>query len=641
MQVFSVIYNSFFYLLLIVKKLLSIIFLFLSLSAFADQPISVLEITQNTQSFWFDDTATIQAALNSHAGGTYTMPVFGTYHISSTLTVPDNTTWDINFNIISTSQTTGQAIVTGHDVVIKNGTINGSWDYTTPANPSTGSVGIKIAGSNVTITNCTVQEFSSSGVIVSGNYNFIAFTHGTISKTGYIGFYCHPELNGKHDVNFSYNFVDRSMISPSTVQEPGVSIRASTNTTTDTLSNVTIANNTVNMPLNPTNGTAECIDMWRVKSSRVDSNSCTGGTIGASVVVVQNVEIGHNHFYSQRDEGIEMLGNLHCATYNNYINGNFSQGGILIDAGITPPVTSHYDTLNYDTVITVGNYGVHTTSGTGDIVFNGLVINTRMTGFYIAQTNNITINNTTINGGGVSNTSGIYFALSQGNTTINGGSILNCTRAVYAYNTNTGAVVDNIVGTNVSLSGTPIQFASFFTNGAHYGSNVHFISGYFTFGPISQVIYGVSNFNAGATSNLAITYTTTGHHSTIVSGLVHITGTGTDTITATTSDTSAGQPLVINKKALVITADSKHKVHGAINPALTYSYSAMAYGETPSVFTSPVSLSTTAVTGSAIGTYPITASGASAANYTFSYVPGVLTVTGFGQPKLRLRIRYH
>src|SRR5205814_2106438 len=41
----------------------------------------------------------------------------------------------------------------------------------------------------------------------------------------------------------------------------------------------------------------------------------------------------------------------------------------------------------------------------------------------------------------------------------------------------------------------------------------------------------------------------------------------------------------------------------------------------------PVSLSTTATAASAVGTYPITASGAADANYTISFVAGTLTVT--------------
>ncbi|ARS39462.1 hypothetical protein CA265_07280 [Sphingobacteriaceae bacterium GW460-11-11-14-LB5] len=89
--------------------------------------------------------------------------------------------------------------------------------------------------------------------------------------------------------------------------------------------------------------------------------------------------------------------------------------------------------------------------------------------------------------------------------------------------------------------------------------------------------------------------------------------------------------LVITRKALVITADNKNKNFGDANPALTASYNGFAGTETAAVLTSPVALSTTAITTSPAGNYPITASGAAAANYSISYVAGTLTVNPAAQ----------
>jgi len=50
-------------------------------------------------------------------------------------------------------------------------------------------------------------------------------------------------------------------------------------------------------------------------------------------------------------------------------------------------------------------------------------------------------------------------------------------------------------------------------------------------------------------------------------------------------------------------------------------------GDTPSCLSTQPALSTTATAASPVGTYPITVSGASAANYAISYVNGTLTVT--------------
>ncbi len=82
----------------------------------------------------------------------------------------------------------------------------------------------------------------------------------------------------------------------------------------------------------------------------------------------------------------------------------------------------------------------------------------------------------------------------------------------------------------------------------------------------------------------------------------------------------------ITQVALTATADDKSKNQGAANPSLTISYSGFVNSETVAVITAP-SISTTAVTGSPVGTYPISLSGGSATNYSISLVNGTLTVS--------------
>src|SRR5262249_54863981 len=84
--------------------------------------------------------------------------------------------------------------------------------------------------------------------------------------------------------------------------------------------------------------------------------------------------------------------------------------------------------------------------------------------------------------------------------------------------------------------------------------------------------------------------------------------------------------VTIDKALLTITADSKTKVYGSPTPALTASYNGLVNGDTPAVV-SGLTLSTTATAASGVSTYAITASVASAANYSISYVAGSLTVT--------------
>lgn len=86
--------------------------------------------------------------------------------------------------------------------------------------------------------------------------------------------------------------------------------------------------------------------------------------------------------------------------------------------------------------------------------------------------------------------------------------------------------------------------------------------------------------------------------------------------------------LTIGQAALTIKANDQTKIQGTANPALTVSYNGFVNSETNSALTIQPSITTTATSNSPVGTYPITASGATDANYNISYAPGTLTVTG-------------
>ena len=62
-------------------------------------------------------------------------------------------------------------------------------------------------------------------------------------------------------------------------------------------------------------------------------------------------------------------------------------------------------------------------------------------------------------------------------------------------------------------------------------------------------------------------------------------------------------------------------------PTITPSYSGFLNGDTSSVLTNTPTCSTTATSSSNVGSYPSSCIGAAAEIYTFSYVPGTVTVT--------------
>ncbi|MFP9098942.1 beta strand repeat-containing protein, partial [Flavobacterium sp. RHBU_24] len=105
-----------------------------------------------------------------------------------------------------------------------------------------------------------------------------------------------------------------------------------------------------------------------------------------------------------------------------------------------------------------------------------------------------------------------------------------------------------------------------------------------------------------------------------IDNAVTILLTGTDAGNYTLTQPETPVTGIINKKALTATADNKTKVQGAANPALTITYSGFAGSQTAASalnFVAP-SIATTAITASPVGAYPITLSGGSATNYTFS-----------------------
>lgn len=147
------------------------------------------------------------------------------------------------------------------------------------------------------------------------------------------------------------------------------------------------------------------------------------------------------------------------------------------------------------------------------------------------------------------------------------------------------------------------------------------------FSPMTAKVYGGSDFDPGATSSNAITYTSSNPSvATIVAGQVHIIAAGTSSITANDGTSLVTQLLTVNKAVLNVTPSNRVKNFGAANPTLISGITGYVNGDTSAVVTSQPSLSTTAVTNSPVGTYPITAAGGAAANYTFAYVAGALTI---------------
>jgi hypothetical protein len=157
-----------------------------------------------------------------------------------------------------------------------------------------------------------------------------------------------------------------------------------------------------------------------------------------------------------------------------------------------------------------------------------------------------------------------------------------------------------------------------------------------TFEELSDKTYGDDDFDPGATasSDLTVTYSSSDTLvANIVGGIIHITGAGTSTITASQSgDETYGaaidieQPLTVNKAGLTVTAEDKSKTYGDLNPVLTVTYTGFVGTDNEDSLTIAPTATTIATQYSDADTYSIVPAEGAAVNYTFAYVNGTLGI---------------
>jgi hypothetical protein len=148
----------------------------------------------------------------------------------------------------------------------------------------------------------------------------------------------------------------------------------------------------------------------------------------------------------------------------------------------------------------------------------------------------------------------------------------------------------------------------------------------------AAIKYGtaLSGTQLDATANVAGTFVYSPAAGTVLAAgpqTLSVTFTPTNTNYATVTSSVS---LTVNKASLTVTAQNASRAYGAANPTFSDTFAGFVNGDTQSVVTGAASLTTTATTSSAVGTYPITAAlgTLSAANYTFStFVNGTLTIT--------------
>lgn len=294
----------------------------------------------------------------------------------------------------------------------------------------------------------------------------------------------------------------------------------------------------------------------------------------------------------------------------------------------------------------------------GQVGFGSLYLFDRTTGSSVMVSHTPASMTTCSNAGGgvrgfVSNAGDFVVFEAYSTDVVSGQSEGNAGTDVFRYTTATGAVtlLSHVPGsptttgngqagsTSMSASGRFVFFQSLASDAVAGDTNgVADVFAYsfkitpaITWANPADVVYGTA---LGATQLNASCGVPGTFSYTPAAGTVLSAGSAqTLSVTFTPSDTgtynaaSANVTINVTQAPLTITAQDKSMVEGASVPALTAAYSGFVNGDTSASLATPVVLGTTATSASVPGSYPITATGATAANYAITHVNGTMTVT--------------
>jgi len=147
----------------------------------------------------------------------------------------------------------------------------------------------------------------------------------------------------------------------------------------------------------------------------------------------------------------------------------------------------------------------------------------------------------------------------------------------------------------------------------------------------AAITYGtpLSATQLNATASVQGTFTYTPSLGSVLNaGIQNLSATFTPTDSTAYASVTSNVPLTINKAVLAVSANDLSRMANSTNPVLTYTTTGFVNGETSAVLSGAPALSTTAVTASPAGSYPINIATAtlSATNYSLTFANGTLTV---------------
>ena len=549
---------------------------------------------------------------------------------SGTITPPSLVVAD-NSNVSMTKDIT---VLTGANVYGKlnfnNAQLNGAATFTSRVSNSAAAVTGNLTAGSYQVTGVVGTIGSVNGLTVIGN--------GIPASTSVVGFStANATINLSQPVtttgaavtlSFFSNAATLATSNANGMDSVNGSVIVTGAKTYQSLTNY-IINGATSKPFGLSTGSINTI----VNAGFVDINAAV--TVNRGLTVADHVGINGKLTLRPLDTLRILSGGSITGTFSssNYIATGYNS--ITGDQSIV-----QYDALAAATTLPIGstNYYLPATitptasSGFTAAVFEGITSQGTITGTPLSPAQKQTVVNAVwnINRFLGSGTAGLQLGW---NTALEGSTFTTLPGTDIGIISNTGSSWSLPIGsgnntTNIA-TGTVSGFGSF-SVGAIPPSQP------FIFNAITAKTYGNADFNGGATSlntTQPIVYTSSNPAvATIIAGNIHITGAGTSSITAAQASdgfypaASITQTLTVNKAALTITADNQLRFEGQPNPTLTVTYAGFVLGETSTVLLTQPATGTTATVASAPGTYPITVSGATAANYTITHINGTLTV---------------
>ncbi|MFA6014206.1 MAG: MBG domain-containing protein, partial [Gallionellaceae bacterium] len=118
--------------------------------------------------------------------------------------------------------------------------------------------------------------------------------------------------------------------------------------------------------------------------------------------------------------------------------------------------------------------------------------------------------------------------------------------------------------------------------------------------------------------------TYTGNNKTVVVNSITLTGTDSANYNFNTQTSSTAN---ITAAPLEIKVNNATRQYGTVNPSFDATYVGLQNGETPFAIDGTLAISTSAIPGSNVGDYSLTASGQNSINYAISYTPGSFSIT--------------